>query len=540
MSAAPTSTVMVGHAPRLLRAMPAGSVHCVVTSPPYWGLREYLASAVFETAAEASAWASFNAAEWTREYGDPDGGDWYDRCPVREKRVRLEDGSEAVRWVGAVRQCARWADGWRGPLGLEPTPEMYIAHLVEVFEEVRRVLRDDGTLWLNLGDCYATGAGAVGDHPGGGKRGASWAGGVGPQTQPNRMKLPGLKPKDLVGIPWMAALALRSAGWFLRQDIIWAKPNPMPESCTDRPTTAHEHLFLLAKRGEYYYDATAIREPITSSGGAQFGKAAAPGTGPGGSGQAARRTEAYEDGDPTQGGRCHPLGRNKRSVWSIPTYPFPAAHFATFPPRLVEPCILAGTSERGCCGATAAPMERVTERSSNGMDEANAHERESDTSLVRAGQAKCPSGLQVGAMTVGWKSTCGAPVERLEKAEFIPQPDVSPEKGIKKHLSGGDRLGGNGWDGVPYGSTHRTTTGWSPTCSCGAETVPCVVLDTFGGSGTTNLVAKALGRSAISIEANPEYARMARERIARGGDESFRRRDDADETPSLFGEETVA
>ena len=157
-----------------------------------------------------------------------------------------------------------------GQLGLERTPEEYVSKLVAVFREVRRVLRDDGTLWCVLGDCYATGAGKVGNCPGGGEQGARWRGegskhdyGIGPVTQPNRMPLPGLKPKDLVGVPWRVVFALQADGWWLRSDIIWHKPNPLPESVTDRPTKAHEYVFLLAKSERYWYDAEAIAEPIT-------------------------------------------------------------------------------------------------------------------------------------------------------------------------------------------------------------------------------------------------------------------------------------
>ena len=165
-----------------------------------------------------------------------------------------------------VSAFCRRCGAWQGQLGLEPTPELYVEHMVEVFREVKRVLRDDGTLWMNMGDSYATGAGKVGECPGGGEQGERWKAGrgthtaensgrprlaaMGPMTQPNRLPLPGLKPKDLVGIPWRLAFALQADGWWLRSDIIWAKPNPMPESVTDRPTKAHEYLFLLAKSGE--------------------------------------------------------------------------------------------------------------------------------------------------------------------------------------------------------------------------------------------------------------------------------------------------
>lgn len=289
--------------------------------------------------------------------------------------------------------------GVEGQIGLERTPGEYIEKIVAVFREVRRVLKDDGTLWLNMGDCYATGAGSVGEHPGGGERGAKWAGrghrgvhlpnepahmgkhfsrkgsnraqrgdgneGVayGPMTQPNRMPIEGLKPKDLVGMPWRVAFALQADGWWLRSDIIWSKPSPMPESVTDRPTKAHEYLFLLAKAERYYYDAAAIAEPALRAGEAKWD----PGTnGLGGedrkTGKSTRRfgssgnkerKQRQDHGGPADNPSHQAFGvpwegvtRNKRTVWTVPSKPFAQAHFATFPPKLIEPCILAG-SRRG-------------------------------------------------------------------------------------------------------------------------------------------------------------------------------------------------
>ena len=227
--------------------------------------------------------------------------------------------------------------GMADQIGLEQTPDAFVAQLVSVFREVKRVLRDDGTLWLNLGDSYAS----TGD-------------GSKPQTglrvQPSnevsqsRPKMAyGLKPKDLIGIPWRVAFALQADGWYLRQDIIWHKPNPMPESVKDRCTKAHEYIFLLSKSERYYYDADAIREPhIHADDPRNDGK---------------RHTYAddakHNQVDPnrqrtkTDAVAFHPKGRNKRSVWTITTKPFSGAHFATFPPDLIEPCILAGCPEGG-------------------------------------------------------------------------------------------------------------------------------------------------------------------------------------------------
>ena len=241
-------TVWQGDCREVMAQMPDESVHTVVTSPPYWGLRDY---------------------------------------------------------------------GIGGQLGLEPTPEEYVANMVAVFREVRRVLRADGTVWLNLGDSYA-----------GGER-------VTDQQD-------GLKPKDLVGIPWRVAFALQADGWYLRSDIIWSKPNPMPESVTDRPTKAHEYLFLLSKSPRYYYDADAVREPHvrtwdeSNGGNLKVGGVRPVGT---------NEVHAHGGGGLIMRSRNYnPLGRNRRTVWTIATEPFPGAHFATYPTALVEPCILAGSA----------------------------------------------------------------------------------------------------------------------------------------------------------------------------------------------------
>jgi DNA modification methylase len=289
-------------------------------------------------------------------------------------------------------------------LGLEAAPEEYVSNLVDVFREVWRVLKKDGALWLNLGDCYATGAGKVGNCPGGGKQGEQWAGrddhkgrgiparvggrtrgprpdawyerenqrkNVGPIQQPNRMPIRGLKPKDLVGIPWRVAFALQADGWFLRSDIIWSKPNPMPESVTDRPTKAHEYIFLMSKSAKYYYSAEAIKEDagVFHAGGKNnaidFPKTPDPKKKQDALGKPtytgfnarykARKPAGWNTAKGAHGS-FHPDGRaqeveygeigerrNKRTVWSIATQPYSGAHFATFPEEIPRLCILAGS-----------------------------------------------------------------------------------------------------------------------------------------------------------------------------------------------------
>ncbi len=326
-----------GDVREVLRELPPESVQTCVTSPPYWGLRDYgLPPLVWggdedcehEWGEEAKVQMSGGGSFTHSTLGFPANGG---------TRRRSEDGYErdtkARTFEIASAFCACGA--WRGCLGLEPTIDLYVEHMVEVFREVRRVLRDDGTVWLNLGDSYAQ---STTRHRGETieryTSGGAWKQSKGGEWIDNNRStaVGGLKPKDLCGIPWRVAFALQADGWWLRSDIVWSKPNPMPESVTDRPTRAHEYVFLLSKSARYYYDADAIRESL------------APGTLERPSrlnGQ--RRPPKPRYGSPT--GLERPLdasGRNKRTVWEIATEPYPDAHFATFPQKLVEPCILAG------------------------------------------------------------------------------------------------------------------------------------------------------------------------------------------------------
>ena len=535
--------VLKGDCRDVLKTLPDESVHCCITSPPYWGLRSY--------------------------------------------GIGTENGE----------------------LGLEPSFTDYIETMVQVFREVRRVLRKDGTLFLNMGDSYFSGVQRANACDNGGKEpedsqvrdcfcqnlcdvcreayrigkfhsglsrvsmpAASIAAsnrehmesllgrsptlgsvcpdahseaailgqqqeipraGVQPHTvlsstngvfsrlsevsrsqvssQGDECRLCGhsladcvpasvhmkdctcgtadgalagrmtgrdasgwaypsyttasLKPKDLCGIPWRLAFALQNDGWYLRSDIIWAKPNPMPEPVTDRPTKAHEYLFLLTKSERYYYDAEAIREPVkeTMIGRNKFWF---PKAGPDRiHGTKEQNIVRYEE----------MKGANRRTVWEILTSPFPEAHFATFPPALVEPCIKAGTSEKGCC------------------------------------------------------AKCGAPWVREVSVEYVKN---RPSAGNDLRSRNEDRLGearelygSQGWRGNNLLRDAKTV-GFSPSCSCSRVpdsdqessiwgiSVPCTVLDPFGGAGTTGLVADRLGRNAILIELNPQYAEMAKRRLS--------------------------
>lgn len=250
----------------------------------------------------------------------------------REKLAEIKNGT-ANTCVTSPPYYGLRDYGVNGQIGLEQSPEEYVQQMVEVFREVKRVLADDGTLWLNLGDSF---------YPHGGSRGNKTPAGDTLkgrdnlyQPAPKLKNSLGIKGKDLIGIPWMVAFALRADGWYLRSDIIWSKPNCMPESVTDRPTKAHEYLFLLSKHERYYYDHEAIKEPVVQSTVLRLAQNI----------ENQQGSERANGGDKTNG-NMKAVGdgseRNKRSVWTVPTANFSEAHFATFPEKLIEPCILAG------------------------------------------------------------------------------------------------------------------------------------------------------------------------------------------------------
>ena len=321
-------------------------------------------------------------------------------------------------------------------LGLEPTIEEYIAKMTVVFREVRRVLKDTGTLWLNMGDGYNS----ANTHSGSADK-VDWTVRLGQPAGTTKE----LKPKDLIGQPWRLAFALQADGWYLRSDIIWHKSNPMPESVTDRPTKSHEYLFLMSKQAKYFYDADAVREEHSRE--YKVGM-------DGGSGRDGGRYQG-------QGGFLESLpnsaGRNKRTVWSIATQPYPEAHFATFPEKLVEPCIRAGTSERGYCAECGLPWVRVVD-----IQYTDAHRG------------------MVGNQ------------KKVITDNHIMQSGRENDKRMDKNI---------------------TTIGWQPTCACSADTVPGLVLDPFFGSGTVGVVAAQNGRNWLGIELNPEYIKLAKKRI---------------------------
>ena len=421
-----------GHVLDRLRELDDDSVQCCITSPPYYGLRDY------------------------------------DVPP------------------------SLWGDGWTGCLGHEKTPDHYVAHLVEVFAEVRRVLRVDGTLWLNLGDSYGRGAG---DRAGNYGRAAK--GLVPPAPKDTRRRKGFAKAKDLLGIPWLVAFALREDGWYLRMDDIWHKPNPMPESTKDRTTRAHEYLFMFAKSGnptywthrdgrgrrsrpdgdyvfvneageefleapegersrrlnlwsghDYFFDAKAIEEPDKGLDHPRrvHEEAALEPTGGLMPAHTGLRTAEGRNGQ----------GANKRSVWTVATVPFPEAHFATFPVRLVEPMVLAGSASRACtrCGA---PWERQLERT---------------VMEVRAGPSR----------DARRSAATGAETRRAI-------------------------------NGTMTKAATAVTTGFAPTCSHAEGGGRSLILDPFVGSGTVLKVGVERGRDALGFDLSSAYASIARRRL---------------------------
>lgn len=429
--------VMVGDCLESLRRLPDCSAHMCVTSPPYYGLRDY-------------------------------------------RRA--------------------------GQIGLEDTPDAYVARLVEVFREVRRVLTDDGTLWLNIGDSYARDPGKGGSGPGG-KNGAysgaytdaarirseSNGSSDGAVRRGDRAALRvggnGLKSKDLIGIPWMLAFALRADGWYLRQEIIWNKPNPMPESVTDRCTKAHESVFLLSKSARYFFDHEAIKEPaIGSTGGApkKIHDLAAQG----------RHGVTSALNRPWAGSET----RNKRSVWTVAPKPYAGAHFAVYPPELIAPCILAGCPPAGkrcdCDEIIATPT------GSGGIDDPSFE-------VGRAGMAR-PRRENEGVR----------PITRREQRHHAEQMKASPHR-LAMELGCGDafahytRTDRGGARPLPEAIRQAfLAEGWLTDASpCDCPVMPAgVVLDPFGGSGTTAGVSLAHGRNAILCELNSDYAALMPDR----------------------------
>ena len=401
-----------GHVLDALREMSDQSVHCVVTSPPYWGLRSF----------------------------------------------------------GTAPQI--WGSGWVGELGSEPTIQLYIEHLVDVFAEVKRVLRNEGTLWLNIGSTYSgsgkgpTGWNGIGDQEKRQGFSSAAAGGDsslsrGPQQSEHHNPLMAAfysvlahygsisTPKRLLAIPELVQIALELDGWIVRSDIAWAKLTPMPESVRDRPTSAWEHIFLLSKSPRYFYDAEAVRQSNTKGMVERFKHPKTRAV----TKKQLQRVASVDRANPWALNADSESGANLRNFWLLGPERFPGAHFATFPTEIPRRAILAGTSAYGCCASCGAPWQRVIERTRVGSYHAHQHD-----------------GVQYGLLQDG--------------------------------------------HGPTSTYTSAVTTGWEPTCKCECTEVrPCIVLDPFAGSGTSLFVAEELGRDSIGIELSIPYMELAKKRL---------------------------
>ena len=425
------------------------SVQCVVTSPPYWGLRKY-------SGEQDLIWGGDNHHE--HEWGEEIPRAGYrsnDSHPGKLQSIATQN-----RNIGGSNFC-QICGAWHGAYGLEPTVQMYVDHTLLFLAKIWRVLRKDGVVFWNVGDSYS-----------GGSRKSNK-----PQTiaNGNEQDLPldyspsrdmgnqsTIKPKDLCLIPQRVALAAQEAGWWVRSVIIWSKSNPMPESVTDRPTDAYEEIIMLTKFARYYWDQEAVREPVAES---TIGRELVDFGGAKGRNYTPDKTDPQYRGGNEQWGRTFNYkascanGRNIRNVWEIATQPYPEAHFATFPEEIPSRCIRAATPPK-CCAECGAPWERIVEK---GL---TAHDGNTETNYPKGTTANRLALLRQAARERG--------------GEY--QNDIK-------------------------------TLGWQPTCKCNAGTKPSLVLDPFGGSGTTGKVAKELGRMAVLTDTSAEYCKLAQHRI---------------------------
>lgn len=517
------ATLLTGDVIDCLKTLTDDSVQCVVTSPPYWGLRDY------------------GTATW--EGGDPECD--HAQEPPRfngPKQTSAQVSGHASKAESHRRNNCPKCDAVRVDkgIGLEPTFQEWLARMVEVCREVRRVLRPDGTFWLNIGDAYNSNP--AGPNPGGfqGKQMQENAGYSNAEPRHEKgtrasglgkSKCLDLKPKDLMLMPARLAIALQEDGWWVRSDIIWSKPNPMPESVTDRPTSAHEYVFLLTKQARYFYDADAVREEPTQGSIERFGK---------NSRQSPSHKRGKGDGftKPDEFFGTWPGSRNLRNVWTIATQPYPEAHFATFPEALPMKCIMAGTSEKGCCPECGKPWVRVVEPTEEYATKRTVFRViQFDANAIGAyiAEGLAVKGMKQSDLAAHFPSRTGGMtgcVHNWVKGKNIPTAEQwriikdalrlddrydllldNPATGDAGSWGTGDLIQGNMKKAEALTKATKTI-GWQPTCSCDAgDPVPCTVADIFGGSMTTGLVALKLGRRFIGIELNPDYMKLGIKRI---------------------------
>lgn len=458
-----TNQIHRGDMRGVLGEMPADSVHMAMTSPPYWQLRDYGSEVTSEWGGDPSC-----DHDWTTKTTPPQGGENTDDNPpgvngnaaTQRSRLRGGDGVDS-------RYCPL-CGAWEGQFGLEPDVSLYVDHIVEVGEAIKRVLRPDGSWWLNLGDTYdSTGAGL------------------------------GLGEKQLGLIPQRAVIALQEAGWTVRNVVIWEKVNPMPSPVKDRLTTTTERLFHLTPNPQYYYDLDAIREPHKAS---SIKRAT----------RADNRHEHSERQsldneetlDPEQ--FVHPNGKNPGDVIELPVKPYPEAHFAAYPPKLCTKPIKASAPKK-VCASCGTPYTRQTEDIPLWeMDPEDVNRKQAKRALELADEHDLSTEHLKAARTVNIGNSDGSdgnPYHRVGD-------DVAR---LAKEAQ--DVLGGY-YREFAFSGVASEHTGWEQQCDCDTdETRPGIVLDPFAGSGSTLLRAKQLDRRFIGVELNPEYVALAQKRV---------------------------
>lgn len=475
------------------------SVQVCVTSPPYHSLRKYSGDqgAIWGGSPDCDhLWGDERVVSSNMQIDFTNSGLKKDGRP-EDRRLATNRVATDVRKgesEPSISQYCRLCGAWYGELGLEPNLDQYFKNIVEILREVKRVLRPDGLLFLNLGDRYASRAEAVTE----------------------RSSTTQLKPKDLCGIPWRVALALQADGWYLRSDIIYQKLNPMPEPCTDRPTKSHEHLFMFSKSERYYYDHIAVKEPSKESWNPKegFGRIRPKAEGMSEDQLSMHRTQFahnshHDDAEKT--------GRNRRDVWSIdedeylqflawkasrngdktdvwsmPTVALAERHFASYPPALVEPAIKAGTSAHGACTVCGAPFERLTSKT-YGEDNTSMNHIAGGDRTIGQGWEGTHRRATVTTTTTGWRPTCDH-YDDLYRRDY---PQARSERKRRQRAMSGD-----------WWSRVRKMPGkldW--------PVKRCVVFDPFLGSGSSLIAARQVGVSGVGMDISIEYLGLARKRL---------------------------
>jgi len=487
-----------GHVLEVLSGMASESVHCVITSPPYWGLRDYGIEPQIWDGKDVKCNGNCHFLDNEKIEADPSclkhglamcKHEWVSNINKNPNAGggaglnRNRDGD--YRKNGYESQFCRHCNAWRGSLGLEPSLDLYVSHLVQIFSEVKRVLHKSGCVWVNLGDSYAS-------SPAGNKTQTEFAKRGGRYRTDNYRKDvgqdSGLKPKDLCMIPARVAIALQADGWYLRSAMPWVKRSAMPESVTDRPASALEHVFLLSKSPKYYFDMDAVRQKQSDNPETINRYKYKPGQKSGRTDGLSNPTGNFDDYQPSTGRNYRNTDLFYESIkpphgmifagdepvgLDVNPQGFPEAHFATFSPKIPEICIKAGTSEKGCCPECGEPWLRVVEKTKYEPPAAEIGERFVDES--RGDKNRKLSGKdyneQTQSKTTGWKPGCECD-QRNGIISDCEDPSLAPYRPI-----------------------------------------PCTVLDPFLGSGTVAIVAHKLRRKWIGIELNPEYCEMAKKRI---------------------------